>query len=143
MLAQLLLSLVAVQQPTSPAAPAAPFPIVKVEVQPGGGEVQVGGTLRFTARALDAAGQPVPNAQIGWFVRGDIGKVDSTGLFSGGYQGSARVTAVGYIRAAGFENKQVFGEALVRVLPEPPVRIALEPRPGRVVASRVIRAPIS
>jgi hypothetical protein len=132
MFAQLLFSLLAVQQPTAPAAP--PFPIVKVDVQPGGGEVQVGGSLKFTARALDAAGQPVPNAQINWFVRGDIGRVDSTGVFTGGYQGFARVTAVGFIRAAGFENKQVFGEALVRVNPEPPARIALEPRPSRVVA---------
>jgi hypothetical protein len=128
MLTQLLFSLVVVQQP---AASAAPSPIVKVEVQPGGGEVQVGGTLKFTARALDAAGQPVPNAQIGWFVRGDIGNVDSTGVFTGGYQGFARVTAVGYIRG---DNKQVFGEALVRVLPEPPARIVLESRPARVVA---------
>ncbi len=132
MLAQLLCSFVALQQP---AAPAAPFPIVKVEVQPGGGEVPLGGTLRFTARALDAAGQPVPGAQIGWFVRGDIGEVDSLGVFTGGYQGYARVTAVGYLR--GFD-KQVFGEALVRVLPEPPARIALVTRPSRLaVGSRV------
>src|SRR2546426_4671377 len=42
---------------TSTTAPQAQ--IAKVEVQPSGGEVQVGGKLKFTARALDAAGQPV------------------------------------------------------------------------------------
>jgi hypothetical protein len=114
-----------------PAAPAAQFPIAKVEVQPGGGEVQVGGKLRFSARALDGSGQVVPNAQIGWYVAGDIGRVDSTGEFTGGYQGYARVTAVGYIAQ---QKGQVFGEALVHVLPEPPARIAIEPKPTRLVA---------
>ncbi|HEV8264055.1 MAG TPA: Ig-like domain-containing protein [Gemmatimonadales bacterium] len=140
MLPHLLLSLVALQQPT---APAPQFPIVKVEVEPGGGEVQVGGKLQFTARALDASGQVVPDASIGWFVGGDIGGVDSTGLFIGGYQGYARVTAVGYIRG---QRGQVFAEALVHVLPEPPARIVLEPRPSRLVAGSrlsVVATPFS
>ena len=129
--ALLSLLVVQVQQPTAPSPPP-PSPIAKVEVQPGGGEVPIGGKLQFTARALDAAGQVVRPAEIGWFVGGDVGDVDSTGLFTGGYQGYARVTAVGFIR--GQSGSQVFGEALVRVLPEPPARIVLEPRPGRLVA---------
>jgi len=39
--------------------------IAKVEVQPSGAEVPVGGKLKFTARALDAAGQPVPARRSG------------------------------------------------------------------------------
>jgi hypothetical protein len=130
MIVHVLLSFVALQQPFAPAPP--PSPIARVEVQPGGGEVQIGGTLKFTARALDAAGQVVPRAEIGWFVGGDIGDVDSTGVFTGGYQGYARVTAVGFIR--GQQGSQVFGEALVHVLPEPPASIALDSRPARLVA---------
>jgi hypothetical protein len=129
MLAHAFVLLVALQQPTAPAPPA---PIAKVEVKPSGGEVQIGGKLRFTARALDSLGQEVSLAKIGWFVGGDVGEVDSTGEFTGGYQGYARVTAVGYI--AGDRKSQVFGVALVHVLPEPPARIVLDPRPARLVA---------
>ena len=126
----LLLSLVVLQQATSTTAP--PPPIAKVEVQPSGGEVPIGGKMKFSARALDAAGQVVPAAEIGWFVGGDVGNVDSTGEFIGGYQGYARVTAVGYI--PGVQGSQVFGAALVHVLPEPAARIVLDPRPARLVA---------
>jgi hypothetical protein len=132
MFVPVLLSLAVLQQAQAPAAPPPPSPIAKVEVTPGGGEVPIGGTMKFTARALDASGQPVPKAQIGWFVGGDIGDVDTTGLFTGGYQGYARVTAVGFI--PGQDGSQVFGSALVHVLPEPAARIALDPRPARLVA---------
>jgi hypothetical protein len=130
MLLPALLSLVVLQQPTSTTAPQTQ--IAKVDVQPSGGEVPIGGKMKFTARALDASGQVVPGAEIGWFVGGDIGNVDSTGEFTGGYQGYARVTAVGFIR--GVQGSQVFGAALVHVLPEPPAHIALDPRPDRLVA---------
>src|SRR2546422_6339968 len=100
MLLPALLSLVVLQQATSTTAPQAQ--IAKVEVQPSGGEVQVGGKLKFTARALDAAGQPVPGAQIGWYDNAMQGEVDSTGVFTGGDQGYSRVTAVAYVpRVAG------------------------------------------
>src|SRR3989442_5434614 len=95
MLLHALLSLVALQQPTSTTAPQAQ--IAKVDVQPSGGEIPIGGKMKFTARALDASGQVVPSAEIGWFVGGDIGDVDSIGTFTGGYYGDARVTAVGFI----------------------------------------------
>ena len=130
MLLHVLLSLVVLQQPTSTTAPQAQ--IAKVDVQPSGGEVPIGGKMKFTARALDASGQVVPGAEIGWFVGGDVGDVDSTGEFTGGYQGYARVTAVGFVR--GVQGSQVFGTALVHVLPEPPARIVLDPRPARLVA---------
>ncbi|PYO87424.1 MAG: hypothetical protein DMD66_10325 [Gemmatimonadetes bacterium] len=120
MLLSALLSLVVPQQ------------IAKVEVQPSGGEVPIGGKLKFTARALDAAGQPVPGAQIGWYDNAMQGEVDSTGVFTGGYQGYSRVTAVAYV--PGVAGSQVFGTALVHVLPEPPARIDLDPRPARLVA---------
>src|SRR3970040_1561318 len=105
MLVHVLVSLAVVQQTPPPTAPVPPSPIAKVEVQPGGGEVPIGGTLKFTARALDAQGREVPKAQIGWFVGGDVGDVDTSGVFTGGYQGYARVTAVGYI--PGDETTQV------------------------------------
>src|SRR5213594_4858901 len=80
----LLLALL--QQPTAPAAP--PPPVVNVEITPAGGELQIGQTLKLSARALDAAGQPVANARVLWFVGSDNGEVDSTGLVTAGYAGS-------------------------------------------------------
>src|SRR3989449_2509823 len=130
MLLPALLSLVVLQQPTSTTA--SQTPIARVDVQPSGGEVPIGGKMKFTARALDASGQVVPGAEIGWFVGGDVGDVDSTGEFTGGYQGYARVTAVGVVR--GVQGSQGFGAALVHVMPEPPARIVLDPPPTRLVA---------
>jgi|SRR5437762_3570681 len=75
-LSPLLLALL--QQPTAPALP--PSPVVKVEITPAGGELQIGQTLKLSARALDATGQPVANARVFWFVGSDNGGVDSTGL---------------------------------------------------------------
>ncbi len=60
------------------------------------------------------------------------GQVDSTGVFTGGYQGYSRATAVAYV--PGVQGSQVFGTAIVHVLPEPPSRIELDPRPARLVA---------
>src|SRR5258705_8092639 len=130
MLLPALLSLVALQQATSTTAP--PAQIAKVEVQPSGGDVQVGGKLKFRARALDAAGQLVPGAQFGWYDGAMQGQVDSTGVFTGGYQGYSRVTAVAYV--PGVQGSQGFGAAVVHVLPEPPSPIDLHPRPARLVA---------
>src|SRR2546422_4441947 len=130
MLLPALLSLVVLQQPTSTTA--SQTPIARVDVQPSGGEVPIGGKMKFTARALDASGQVVPGAEIGWFVGGDIGDVDSTGEFTGGYQGYARVTAVGFIPRG--QGRQGVGAAPLHVLPQPPARNVLDPRPGRPVA---------
>src|SRR5437899_517829 len=57
-LSPLLLALL--QQPAVPSLP--PSPVVKVEITPAGGEIQIGQTLKLSARALDAGGQPVANA---------------------------------------------------------------------------------
>src|SRR5258705_12390448 len=125
MLLPALLSLVVLQQATSTTAP--PTQITKVEVQPSGGEVQVGGKLKFTARALDAAGQPVPGAQFGWYDGAMQGQVDSTGVFTGGYQGYSRVTAAGD-RPRG-QGKEGVGAARLPVLPATPSRRDRAPPP--------------
>jgi plastocyanin len=124
----LALMLVAALQQSGPQAA---FPVAKVEVTPASAEIQVGQTIRFEARALNAQGQPVPGAQIGWFVAGDIGAVDTAGRFTGGYQGHARVTAVAYMRGT---QGQTLGDALVHVLPEAPARVAVDPEPTTVAA---------
>src|SRR2546429_1211161 len=77
--------------------PATPpgFPVARLEITPAAAAVEVGQQVRLTARAFDAAGQPVPRAQIEWFAAGYEGDGDSTGLVTGSYAGVARVAAGG------------------------------------------------
>src|SRR5437016_6450977 len=113
-----------------PAAPAA-FPVSRVEITPPAAEIEIGQTVRLTARALDVHGQPVTGAAIAWYSGGTEGDVDSTGLVKGGYNGYVRVTAVAYIPG---QQGQVFGDAVIHVLPEPAARIDVAPAPAKVVA---------
>ena len=115
------------QQPAAPAS----FPITKVEITPPAAEIEIGQTVRLAARALDARGQPVADAKIAWLSGGTEGDVDSTGLVKGGYHGYVRVTAVAYLPG---QQGQVFGDALIHVLPEPAARIDVTPAAARVVA---------
>src|SRR5688572_854714 len=126
----LAVAIALLQQPaTSP--PPASFPVASVEITPPTAEIQVGGTVQLGARALDARGQPVTEAKITWFSGGTEGNVDSTGLVKGGYKGHVRVTAVAFIPG---QMGQVFGDALVHVLPEAATRIEIVPAPTRIVA---------
>ena len=121
------------QQPAAPAPPAPPppFPVAKVEVTPPAPEIEVGQTVRLSARALDARGEPVTDAKIEWYSGGTEGSVDSTGLVKGGYNGHVRVTAVAYIPG---QKGQTFGTALIHVLPEAAARIDIVPAPSRIAA---------
>jgi hypothetical protein len=115
------------QHPVTPAS----FPVAKVEVTPPAAEIQIGQTIRLSARALGADGQPVKGAVFEWFVASDVGRVDSTGLVTGGYSGYARVAAVATIPG---QQGQKLDFAVVHVLPESPARIDVVPAPTRVVA---------
>src|SRR2546425_5099873 len=115
------------QHPTTPAS----FPIAKVEITPSAAEVDVGGKVQLAARAIDAGGQPVPTAAIEWFVASDAGKVDSTGLVTGGYSGFVRVAAVAAIPG---QQGQKIEFALVHVLPGSPARVDVAPAPTKLVA---------
>src|SRR2546426_1066877 len=126
-LSPLLLALL--QQPAVPSLP--PSPVVKVEITPAGGEIQIGQTLKLSARALDAGGQPVANARIYWFVGSDNGEVDSTGMVTAGYAGPLRVGAVAAV--LGTQGQQI-NFAVYRILPEPPARVEVTPAPSKLVA---------
>jgi len=103
-------------------------PVAKVEIGPANAEIQVGGSVRLNARALDAQGREVSGVKLNWFSGGGEGEVDSTGLVTGGYTGYVRVTAVAPVPG----GRPVFGQARVRVLPLPAARIELSPRPARL-----------
>lgn len=103
-------------------------PVAKVEISPANAEIQVGGSVRLSARALDAQGREVPGVKLSWFSGGGEGQVDSTGLVTGGYTGYVRVTAVAPVPG----GRPVFGQARVRVLPLPAARIEVSPRSTRL-----------
>src|SRR3989440_2413500 len=113
--------------------PATPpgFPVARLERTPAAAAIEVGHQLRLPARAFDAAGQPVPRAQIEWFAAGYESDVDSTGLVTGSYAGVARVAAVASIPGV---RGQKIEFVLVRVLPEAPARMDIVPAPTRLVA---------
>src|SRR5438552_18838803 len=122
-----VLALLLQQHPANPAN----FPIAKVEITPSAAEVAVGGKVQLAARAIDAGGQPVPSAAIEWFVASDAGKVDSTGLVTGGYSGFVRVAAVAAIPG---QQGPKLEFALVHVRPESPARVDVSPAPTKLVA---------
>ncbi|HET9294183.1 MAG TPA: Ig-like domain-containing protein [Gemmatimonadales bacterium] len=122
----LSLLLVLAQEPQQPAAPS---PVSRVEVTPPRAEVQIGQTLQFQARALDAAGQPVPGVRWQWFNGGNGGSMDSTGVLTAEFMGTARVVAVARIEG----KRSTIGEATVKVLPQPASRIEFAAAPARVV----------
>src|SRR5687767_9480593 len=88
------------QAPQGPAAPpATPSPIAKVVVTPAQPRVTSQDTLRLTARALDASGQPVAGARIRFLPAGGYfeGRVDSTGLVEAGSTGTLPVSVVAFV----------------------------------------------
>jgi hypothetical protein len=129
MLAVILLA--ALQAPTQAQAPSS---IAKVEVSPSTAQLEVGQTIQFSARALDAEGKSVPGVHFNWFDGGGQGDIDSTGLLTAGYRGTVLVTAV----AAAPGSGRVIGQAKVTVLPESASRVELSPVPSTVlVGSRL------
>jgi uncharacterized protein YjdB len=133
----LLGALLALQQ-----QPAAQQPVLtQVKVEPAEIAVQVGDTVRLRASATDASGRPVSDVTVRWFQSGGRfeGKVDSTGLVTGGATGTVTVSALVSPRAGG---APVTGFARVTVLPQPATRLELEAEIGRLYVgqSRGLRA---
>ena len=65
-----------------------------IEVEPELAGVTVGSQQQFTARLIDALGNELSSGDLSWSVVGNIGKIDSSGLFTAGDSpGSGRVIA--------------------------------------------------
>jgi len=115
-----------------PAAPASP--VTRLALSPAVPVVAAGDTLRLTARALDAAGNPVPDAAVrfqkagGWFE----GDVDSTGLVTSGSTGTLQVAVVALVPGA----RPYIQRVDVRMVPGAAARIAVSPEVGTLVAGQ-------
>ena len=106
-----------------PAAP--PSPVTRLALSPAAPVVAAGDTLRLSARALDAAGNPVPDAAVrfqkagGWFE----GDVDSTGLVTSGSTGTLQVAVVALVPGA----KPYIERVSVRMVPGAAALIEVSP----------------
>src|SRR5438552_12168577 len=131
----LVYALLAWQQPTpAPTAPSVPQPIARVDVKPAEYALQVGDTVRLHATAYDSSGRAMPEAVIRWFASGGRfeGAVDSTGLVSAGATGTLNVAAVATLPGRAAKSTVAF--ARITVLPQPAAKIAVTPRPERMLA---------
>jgi uncharacterized protein YjdB len=115
------------QQPT--AAPVSHQALAKVTIEPAEVAVEVGDTVRLRATAVDSAGRSVKDVTVRWFQSGGYfeGKVDSTGLVTGGSTGTVAVSALVSPRAGG---QPATGFARVTVLPQPASKLVFD-RPVR------------
>ena len=120
----LLAMFAALQQQPVPA-------LAKVTIEPAEVAVQVGDTVRLTARALDASGRPVKDVSVRWFQSGGHfeGRVDSTGLVTGGSTGTLNLSALVSPRAGG---TPATGFARVTVLPQPAAKLVLDREVARL-----------
>jgi len=117
------------QQPAS--APA----LAKVTIEPAEVAVQVGDTVRLRASAVDSSGRPVRDLSIRWFQSGGFfeGRVDSTGLVTGGSTGTLNVSALASSRSGG---APATGFARVTVLPPPAAKLVLDRQVSKLYAGQ-------
>src|SRR5688500_15987559 len=112
-------------------------PIARLVITPAERTVTAGDTVRLRVQAVDAAGQPVPNARIVFQKIGAYfeGEVDSTGLVTAGSPG---VMPVGI--AALIDGMRPVAERIeLRMVPGPAARIEVSPRITRLAPGQRIR----
>jgi len=121
---QLLLVLALLPQQRPAASPPPAATLARVTIDPAEVAVQVGDTVRLAVTAQDSAGRPVRDLTVRWFQSGGRfeGKVDSTGLVTGGSVGTLTVSAL-VSRPGG--GPPATGFARVTVLPQPAARLVL------------------
>jgi hypothetical protein len=126
-----LLSLIAVLQQQPATSP----PALTVRVEPAEIAVEVGDTVRLRATAQDSGGRPVSDVNVRWFQSGGRfeGKVDSTGLVTGGSIGTLTVSALVSPRSGG---APATGFARVTVLPQPATAIRFDRDVARLYAGQ-------
>lgn len=115
-----------------------PNPIARLEITPGRSvTVAAQDTLRLRATALDAAGQPVPNARINFFGTNARFEavVDSTGLVRSGATGTMTVSVVAFVEG----GRPVTEQVEVRMVPGPAARIELTPAAVTLVVGQRVR----
>jgi hypothetical protein len=109
--------------------------IARVAITPAAPQVIAGDTLRIVARALDAAGRPVPNATIRFMQAGGHfeGHVDSSGLVSAGSP-STLVVTVSAISPSG--GAPVVQNVNIDVVAGPAASIAIDSKAAKLLVGQ-------
>ena len=135
-----LLALAALMQqaPQAPASSLAASPVARIAFASGTELTMVAGdSVRLAARALDAKGEPVPNANIRYFLTGGYfeGSVDTSGLVRSGATGSIVVGAVATVPGA----KPYLERLQIRMVPGPAASISVTPSVSRLAIGQRVR----
>jgi hypothetical protein len=136
-----LLALAAVlQQQPAPAAPAglAPSPVARIAMASGPRvSIAAGDSMQLDAKALDASGNPVPNATLTYRSAGGRfeGSVDSTGLVRSGSTG----TIVASVIASVPGTKPFVERVEIQMVPGPAARVDVSPSVSKLAAGQRIR----
>ena len=127
----ILLATIASLQQQPSGSPTGNSGIAAVTVEPAEVALQVGDTVRLKASARDSAGRPLQDITIRWFQSGGHfeGKVDSTGLVTGGSTGTLTVSALVSRRSGG---APAAGFARVTVLPQPAAKLSFDREVSRL-----------
>jgi hypothetical protein len=127
----LLLATLASLQQQPARSPATGPGLATVTVEPTEVALQVGDTIRLKASARDSAGRAINDVTVRWFQSGGHfeGKVDSTGLVTGGSTGTLTVSALVSRRTGG---APVAGFARVTVLPQPAAKLTFDREVSRL-----------
>ncbi|MFN8580559.1 MAG: Ig-like domain-containing protein [Gemmatimonadaceae bacterium] len=98
----LFLGLSVLLQQAGGAPQSPPSPVARLVVTPAKPVMEAGDTLRLSAQALDASGQPVPNARVRFAAQGGRfeATIDSLGLVTSGATGTLPVAVVALVPGA-------------------------------------------
>jgi hypothetical protein len=109
----------------------------RVEFTPARPVMTVGDTLRLSAKAFDAAGQPISRPVVQWFTATFEfqGTIDSTGLVRAGAAGQIVVSAL--VRSAD-GGRPVVGTLAIPIQPPPASRIEIAPAVRSLLAGQSI-----
>jgi len=129
-LTQVALIAMCVMVPSAASAQAAP----RLVITPTTRSVVAGDTLRFSAKLLDPAGQPIPDARIVFRNAGGRfeGTVDSTGLLTAGSVGTMPIAAIATVAG----GKPVVERFEVAMVPGPAARVAVSSKPTRLAVGQ-------
>ncbi|HEX5819617.1 MAG TPA: Ig-like domain-containing protein, partial [Gemmatimonadales bacterium] len=139
MLLASLALLAAFQQPQAqqPPAAAAPSPVKKIVITPANPVLTAGDSIRLTAVALGADGNPVPDAKVRFRMAGGRfeGAVDSMGLVTAGSTGTLGVAVIALVPG----TKPYIEQLPIKMLPGSAARIEVTPQVTKLVAGQRLR----
>lgn len=108
-------------------------PVARLAITPATRTVSAGDTVRFTAQALDAQGNPVSGVRVRFnMLRGEGGEMDSAGVLITGSTGVIEASASAIIVG----QRPKIERFEVRIMPGPAARIEVTPQPTKLVAGQ-------